>query len=341
MLALPDLGERKQTVGLDVPRSHSLGQPDPSVDRVARVPQLAAPSLNPAVDDVHDRRKRVLIELRSSHQLDCLGRERLGLHDVLLVELNRSAAAERESLHGRKLSPPRRAGHLFEDRLGLRRLPRPPQRGPQQDLRCERPAGLGRGRGRKGAAGGCNRPADVASEQSQPRSQRGHGTGRLLTIADDGRRALGQRKPALCLVEPARVRRHHRCCETQQPVLGDDAIGQRVQPARHGCELSVAQEEGVVAPHQLHCRINVAGGGGVICCLDDQAGLVVPAARAAVEKWNDVGFRPRQLVLEELREEWVVAVPLALRVERNQEQVRALEPLEDFCRIVAICDCVA
>jgi hypothetical protein len=79
----------------------------------------------------------------------------------------------------------------------------------------------------------------------------------------------------------------------------------------------------------------------VVRRLDDQAGLPVPTARAIVEKWHDVGLRSRQLVLEKVREERVVAVPLALRVERDQKQVRALELLEDLCGAGAVRDGVA
>jgi hypothetical protein len=169
VLALADLGERKQTIGRDVPRSRSLRQPNSSLDRVSRHARLPASSLSPAEEDAGDRREGVLIQLRSSHQLERLTGKRFCLHRVFLVERDCSPTPEREDGHGGQPRPRRRPGHLLEDRLRLGQLAGPPQRLAQEDPRRERPAGLGSGLGREGAAGCCDRPADVTAEQPQPR----------------------------------------------------------------------------------------------------------------------------------------------------------------------------
>jgi hypothetical protein len=57
-----------------------------------------------------------------------------------------------------------------------------------------------------------------------------------------------------------------------------------------------------------------------------------------VEKRDHLGFHSRQLTLEEVREQRVVPEPLALRIKRDQEQVRALELLEDLCRPAPVRD---
>ena len=84
-----------------------------------------------------------------------------------------------------------------------------------------------------------------------------------------------------------------------------------------------------MAAHEVDRCIDIAGRVGVIGRLDDQAGLAAPAARTPVKRRNVVGLRPLELVPEELREELVVAVPVALRIERDEKQVRALELIKD------------
>ena len=84
-----------------------------------------------------------------------------------------------------------------------------------------------------------------------------------------------------------------------------------------------------MAADQLNRGIEIAGRVGVIGRLDDQAGLTAPAARPAVKSPDGVGLRSLEFVPEELGEELVVAVPVALAVERDEEQVRALELIED------------
>ena len=84
-----------------------------------------------------------------------------------------------------------------------------------------------------------------------------------------------------------------------------------------------------MAADQLNRGIDIAGGVGVIGRLDDQAGLAAPAARPAVKSPDRVGLRLLEFVPEEFGEELVVAIPVAFAVERDEEQVRALELIED------------
>ena len=63
VLSLPDLGERERGVGDDLPRSQSLAQLDPSLDRFRRRCRIAAPAEQDSVRDVRHHRPRMLVEL--------------------------------------------------------------------------------------------------------------------------------------------------------------------------------------------------------------------------------------------------------------------------------------
>ena len=56
--------------------------------------------------------------------------------------------------------------------------------------------------------------------------------------------------------------------------------------------------------------------------------LLVPRARPPVQIRNVVGLLVQQVRLQHVREELVVAVPLAAVVERDQEQVPSIKSLE-------------
>src|SRR5256885_1231210 len=69
--------------------------------------------------------------------------------------------------------------------------------------------------------------------------------------------------------------------------------------------------------------------------------LLVPHARTAMQRVSMFRFAERKLVAQQLTEEMVVAVPLALRVERDQEEVRTFQLVEDRHRARPVGDCVA
>ena len=56
----------------------------------------------------------------------------------------------------------------------------------------------------------------------------------------------------------------------------------------------------------------------MVCGFDDQAGLPIPAARAAVEQRRRVRVGSLELVPQQVGKEMVVAVPVAFAVERHQ-----------------------
>ena len=72
-----------------------------------------------------------------------------------------------------------------------------------------------------------------------------------------------------------------------------------------------------------------------------RAELAVPGARPPVQHLNMLGLGEPELVAQELAKEMVVAVPLALRVEGDKEEVRALELAQHEHRAGSVGDGVA
>ena len=76
---------------------------------------------------------------------------------------------------------------------------------------------------------------------------------------------------------------------------------------------------------QVGGSVEVARGGAMVDRLVHGAGLQIPAGRAAMQLRQLARRAQGQLVLEELAEEVVVAIPLAAAVQGHQEEVRPLE----------------
>jgi hypothetical protein len=96
-----------------------------------------------------------------------------------------------------------------------------------------------------------------------------------------------------------------------------------------------------VATDQLAGLRDVAGEYGMVNGLLGKPCLAVPGARPPVQDRRQRRLGHPQLVLEQLAEQVVVAVPGTLIVQRDQEEVGALQPVEDPGRVPALGDGVA
>jgi hypothetical protein len=67
----------------------------------------------------------------------------------------------------------------------------------------------------------------------------------------------------------------------------------------------------------------------------------MPGARALVQGRPDARLGPGQLAAKHLREQMVIAVPLTVIVKRYEEEVLALEDVNDLCCVTGPGDCVA
>jgi hypothetical protein len=107
-------------------------------------------------------------------------------------------------------------------------------------------------------------------------------------------------------------------------------LRQTVDPRGHRFELAAYRDRHPVPRDQVSGLPVVTRRGRVRDRLLRRAVLAVPGRGAAVQLGCEIWGRTHELVPQELREEMVVAVPLASRVERHEEQVGALDTLEQL-----------
>src|ERR1017187_751530 len=86
---------------------------------------------------------------------------------------------------------------------------------------------------------------------------------------------------------------------------------------------------------------DVTGGKGVTDRLVRRSGQPMPGARALVQGRDNIRLGPGQLTAKHLREEMVIAVPLAVVVKRHEEEVLALKDVNDLRGVGGLGHCVA
>ena len=142
------------------------------------------------------------------------------------------------------------------------------------------------------------------------------------------RHQLGRVDPARDLVQVAGVDRDPGPREAQARVAGDVRVAERLEPGRDGLDPAALEEPVPVAGDQLARARTLAG--GMACpiasatapCSPNQA-EARPCSSAIRSGWvraSSCRSRPAEQV--------VVAIPLALGVERDQEQAGPLELVE-------------
>ena len=109
-------------------------------------------------------------------------------------------------------------------------------------------------------------------------------------------------------------------------------IGEPPQPLVDGLRPPVVMERQHERVEQAREDVHLSGRVRVRDRLLRQVVGDAPGHRPAVERSDRVRFAALELGAQQLAEEMVIAVPLALAVERDHEAVRALEPLELICR---------
>jgi hypothetical protein len=136
---------------------------------------------------------------------------------------------------------------------------------------------------------------------------------------------------ALDLVEAPTVKRDPRPCDRQSRIV-ESLVVKRREPFRDRRQLALVEEPVPVARDQL-CRVaTIAGGDRVRDRLRDRAASAVPGRSTSVQHGNPVRIAVAELVLEKLGEERVIAIPLALVVERVEKEIRSLDPVEHSAR---------
>ena len=112
----------------------------------------------------------------------------------------------------------------------------------------------------------------------------------------------------------------------------DRRLGQPIQPAGHGHPLPPAPVTEPVPRDQRSRVSKVPGRAPVVDGLLDVAGLPVPGRGPPMQARHQPGLVVGQLQAQQLGEQLVVAVPLAMVVQRYQEQVGTLQLAQQLGR---------
>ena len=148
------------------------------------------------------------------------------------------------------------------------------------------------------------------------------------------RRLLGAREPRLDLLgRPAHRSRHAAARERQLWVLGDRSRRQAVDPADRLVRQPVAVERQPVAVQHVGGGLHVAGADRVLDRAAQVAAAGEPRARAPVQVGDALRRVPLELPEQHGAEQGVVAIPAAGGVERDDEEVAALEGEQRRCAV--------
>jgi hypothetical protein len=142
--------------------------------------------------------------------------------------------------------------------------------------------------------------------------------------------------PAHRIQVPAQGR-HPRRAVRGHRARGDPGAAQRPQPLRRRGDLARVGAGVPVRGDEGDGPCGVAGGERVADRPAQRSGPLLPQAGTLVQAGDDPRVRPRELVEQHLPEQPVVAVPKALAVQRHDEQVVALQPLDDLGRVARAC----
>ena len=139
------------------------------------------------------------------------------------------------------------------------------------------------------------------------------------------RRLLGEVEPGLGLLHPAHGARHAAAREHELGEREDGLAREPVDPAEQRRRLAAAVEVEPGAVERRGRRLRVTGRDRVLDRPVEVAAGGEPGARPAVQPGHLGRRLAQQLALQHLAEQVVEAEPAALGVERDHEQVAALE----------------
>ena len=111
-------------------------------------------------------------------------------------------------------------------------------------------------------------------------------------------------------------------------LTAEQLVGERLEPAQQRGLLSTPAQCGHGQLDQVRRSGKVLGGQRVADRLGPLAVLLVPRARPPVQVGNVLGLLVQQVRAQHVRKEVVVAIPPAAVVERDHEQVPALQRLQ-------------
>src|SRR5579859_6551707 len=149
------------------------------------------------------------------------------------------------------------------------------------------------------------------------------------------------RDPALYGLPVARQGGDPRCAVRGQCMGGNLIVTERAYPATNRRRPACIHVSEPMARNEVDAPGDVTGRERVTDRLVRRSGQPMPGARALVQCRPDARLGPGQLTAKHLREQMVIAVPLTGVVQRHEEEVLALEEVDDICRVSGPGDCVA
>lgn len=148
---------------------------------------------------------------------------------------------------------------------------------------------------------------------------------RIREVRDLG---LGRAQPVLNAVEGTERHQHTGIGNAEDRALLDDGVGYRLHPASKQRFLPVLAHIGDRALDQLGGPLVVLRFERMMDRLGPLAVGFVPFTSPAMECGERLGLRVGEVGAQDIGEQVVVAKPLSVGVERNQEEVLALETVE-------------
>ncbi len=156
-----------------------------------------------------------------------------------------------------------------------------------------------------------------------------------------GLRPLGARQPVLDLFHPPDGARYPSARQRQRRMRVDRVSGQPVDRGQQCRSLTGRIELEPVALELVGRVVHVARGDRVLDRRNHQAVARIPNAGAAMQVTDHIGRHLLELLLQHLPEQMVVAKPDLVGVERDDEQVHALELAQHPLSVGALRDRVA
>jgi len=116
---------------------------------------------------------------------------------------------------------------------------------------------------------------------------------------------------------------------SQRPGLGDtesgpgtrQLVGQGIQPPRHGRQFAMVDHSQGIPRNQMLDPLDIPSQQRIPHSFDDLPFALIPYARAAVQGRNLVGLGLLKPATEQISEELMIAIPMPLIVQRDQEQI--------------------
>jgi hypothetical protein len=264
-----------------------------------------------------------------NHSLGLLGQGG-GLVPALPVHGHHRALGQGDRGRGQRTGLGGDLDGVGQDGVGLVGLPGQQIADPLQQLSRGPPLTARAELGQSGLGVGPH-PVHAIAAQQRPQQRQEALTGAAIRQRPGSRPVFGRIRPAFGRhrltdqgLQPG-PEHGHRPVASQQPLVLEPA-----KPAAGGIHPPGAVGGQGQPPDQPGDPIGVPGGLGMVDRRLRQPVGLAPGGRPGVQHWDQLGLTPAQLGGEQLLEQMVVAIPAALAIQGDQQQVGLLQPGQDL-----------